>query len=451
MTTAFLPSAISAISSTARAPAGRRLHVVIVDEELPYPPTSGKRIRTLNLVLRLAPRHRLTYLCHRNADPREAEAAAAFLNDHGVETIVVDRAVPPKSGPLFYGRLAANLLSPLPYSVASHTSRSLRQAIAEYAANHRVDLWQCEWTPYAEALRDLRGARRLVVAHNVESLIWQRYHETEKNPLKRWYIGQQWRKFERFERWAYHEADCTVAVSAEDAARIRDQFGGRRVQVVDNGVDTSYFQPAVDAYQPDAPARDDASSLASASGACGAGRILFLGSLDWRPNLDAVGQLLEHVFPAVQAHEPAARLCLVGRNPPEWLRRQAAATPGVELHASVPDVRPYLAGCSVLAVPLRIGGGSRLKILEALACGVPVVSTRVGAEGLCLEPGRHLTVVDGIADLAPALVQCLREPEAAREQARCGRCIVTERYDWSVLADRLEQVWLSCCQPLATQ
>jgi glycosyltransferase involved in cell wall biosynthesis len=424
-TTAPLPVTPEA---PARPPA-RRLHVAIVDEELPYPPTSGKRIRTLNLLLRLARRHWVTYLCHRNADAGEARRAAEFLEGHGVETVVVGRAVPRKSGPLFYARLAANLLSPLPYSVASHTSRALRRAVARYAAAHRVDLWQCEWTPYAEALRGLSGVRRLVVAHNVESLIWQRYHETEANPLKRWYVGRQWRKFERFERRAYSEADCTVAVSPEDAARIRGQFGGRRVQVVDNGVDTCFFRPAPPPVGP--------------------GRILFLGSLDWRPNLDAVGQLLEHVFPAVRAGEPGARLSLVGRNPPAWLRRQAAATAGVDLYADVADVRPYLAACTVLAVPLRIGGGSRLKILEALAAGVPVVSTRVGAEGLCLEPGRHLTVVEGVTDMPAALVRCLRDPEPARAQAECGRGVVLERYDWGVLADRLEQVWLECCEPLS--
>src|SRR5215472_11706829 len=110
-----------------RPPCPRRpLRVVLVDEELPYPATSGKRIRTLNLTLRLARRHQLTYVCHRNADPEEARRAAEFFADHGIETVVVDRAVPPKSGPGFYLRLAANLLSQLPYSVASHTSRALR-------------------------------------------------------------------------------------------------------------------------------------------------------------------------------------------------------------------------------------------------------------------------------------------------------------------------------------
>ena len=107
--------------------ARRPLHVVILDEELPYPPTSGKRIRTLNLTRRLASRHRLTYLCHRNANPREAEEARSHFAELGIETVIVERTVPPRSGPRFYARLAANLLSRLPYSVASHNSRALRR------------------------------------------------------------------------------------------------------------------------------------------------------------------------------------------------------------------------------------------------------------------------------------------------------------------------------------
>lgn len=405
-----------------RMPVGRPLHVVMVDEELPYPPLSGKRIRTLNLTLRLARRHRITYLCHRNADAAEARQAQEYLHAQGIRTVVVDRAIPAKHGPTFYARLAANLFSPLPYSVASHTSRQLCLALRSYAATHAIDLWHCEWTPYAEALRVVRGAPRVVVAHNVESLIWQRYFENEADPVKRWYIGKQWRKFEHFERRAFAEADRIVAVSAADAALLTRSFAARRVDVVDNGVDTRYFCPAGTPRNPR--------------------RILFVGSLDWRPNLDAVLLLLDLIFPAVQACEPAARLSLVGRNPPAWLRRRVADQPGVELHATVPDVRPYLAEAGILAVPLRIGGGSRLKILEALASGLPVVSTRVGAEGLELVPGEHVTVVERPEQMAEALLATMRNPQAAVAQAEAGRQVVLQRYDWDGLADRLEQVWL---------
>ena len=150
--------------------------------------------------------------------------------------------------------------------------------------------------------------------------------------LRRWYIGLQWRKYETFEQRAFQQVDRVVAVSPEDAASIREHFGARSVDVVENGVDTEYFQPVFSGRVP-----------------C---RILFLGSLDWRPNLDAVEQLLSRIFPAVRAHEPAARLCLVGRNPPDSLQQRVATTPGLELHADVPDVRPFLAQAALMVVPL---------------------------------------------------------------------------------------------------
>jgi glycosyltransferase involved in cell wall biosynthesis len=407
----------------------RPLRVAIVDEELPYPPTSGKRIRSLNLTMRLARRHELTYICHRNADPEEARRAADFFEGCGIQTVVVDRAIPAKSGPGFYARLAANLLSPLPYSVASHTSRELRAALQQHAATHAVDLWHCEWTPYAESLRSVSG-RRVVVAHNVESVIWKRYYETEAATLRRWYVGHQWRKFEQFERRALAEADCTIAVSDIDAERFRREFGVARVDVVENGVDTAYFRPGAGRRTP--------------------GRLLFLGSLDWRPNLDGVSRLLDDIFPAVSAAEPHASLDIVGRNPPTWLRRRVAESPGVALHSDVPDVRPFLANCELMLVPLRIGGGSRLKILEALAAGVPVVSTRVGAEGLHLEPGRDLSVSQDTDDLAPAVIAALRSPERSTRQAASGRERVLARYDWDSLANEMERVWLDCVRGLST-
>ncbi len=400
------------------------MHAVVVDGDVSYPPSSGKRLRTLHLMLRLARRHRLTYIARAQGGAAEARQAVAFLGDHGIEPILVEDPLPRKTGPGFYARLAGNLLSSLPYSAASHRSRRMREAVRSYAAWHSVDLWQFEWTPYVAALPADPTARRLLIAHNVDSLIWQRYHENESHPLKRFYIRQQWRKFERFERRVFAEVDRVVAVSPEDAALVRRQFGVERVDVVDNGIDRPFFEGVRGGGKPET--------------------ILFLGSLDWRPNLDAVRLLLDDIFPAVRRAEPSARLCIVGRNAPDWLTRRVAAMDNVELHADVADVRPYLADSGVLAVPLRIGGGSRLKILEALACGLPVVSTRIGAEGLSLRPGEDLVVVEDEAGMAAALIECLRDPAEARAKARQGRQVVHERYDWDVLAGKLEEVWEKC-------
>ncbi len=402
----------------------RPLHVAIIDEELPYPAVSGKRIRTLNLTLRLAQRHQVTYVCHRNANPDEAEAARVHFARHGITTVMVDRAVPRKSGPGFLARLGLNLLSPLPYSVATHDSTAMRHVLCDLAAREAIDLWHCEWTPYAQPLNCLPSVRHVVMAHNVESLIWQRYFETETHPLKRWYIGKQWRKFESFERRVLQRADRTIAVSPDDAVLFRERFGVERVAVVDNGVDTAFFQPEGQPRQPH--------------------QLLFLGSLEWRPNLDAVDQFLTYVLPRVRQACPAVECRIVGRNPPAALRKRVETMHGVELHADVADVRPFLAQSALMVVPLRIGGGSRLKILEALATGLPVVSTRVGAEGLCLRDGEHLTVCDGVADMAGSILDSLCDPETAQARADAGRRLVTERYDWDALADRLEEVWLDC-------
>jgi len=215
--------------------------------------------------------------------------------------------VPPKSGPSFYARLAANCLSPLPYSVVSHDSVALRRALQQHAATHSVDLWHCEWTPYVQALRAVAGPR-VVVAHNVESVIWQRYFETETNALRRWYIGRQWRKFRRFEQRALCDAERTIAVSDVDAERFRDEFGVARVRVVENGVDTQYFQPS--------PAPRDSA------------RLLFLGTSTGDPISDGVQLLLDDIFPLVRRVIPEAKLDVVGRNPPDALRRHIAKTAG---------------------------------------------------------------------------------------------------------------------------
>jgi glycosyltransferase involved in cell wall biosynthesis len=396
------------------------MNVVIVDGDVSYPPTSGKRLRTLNLLLPLARRHRLTYVGRGQGNPDEDRRAVDYLSNQGIEAHVVDDPVPRKKGLAFFARLAGNLLSPLPYSVATHHSARMRAAVAGVASRQSVDLWQVEWSGYLYAVEG-SPAPVVLQAHNVDTLIWQRFHETEPSALKRWYIARQWQKFERFERRAFRSVRRIVAVSPEDAALAREKFGVDRIDVVDNGVDVQSFGDV----HPAATSRT----------------VLYLGSLDWRPNLDALRLLLDSIFPNVQANEPDARLLIVGRHPPAWLRRRVATLEGVELHADVPDVRPYLAQSLVMAVPLRVGGGSRLKILEALAAGLPVVSTRVGAEGLALRPELDYTLADTTEQQVAALIGCLRQPQRALAQAAHGRSTVRERYDWPMLADRLERVW----------
>jgi glycosyltransferase involved in cell wall biosynthesis len=266
--------------------------------------------------------------------------------------------------------------------------------------------------------------RAVVVAHNVESLIWQRYYEMETNPAVRWYIRGQWKKLERFEGTIFNRARRVVAVSDADASIISSRFARESVDVVDNGVDLEYFQPSF--------RRADSSN------------VLFLGSLDWRPNLDAARLLLDHLFPQLLAMRAKARLAIVGRSPPCWLAESVRRQPAAELYSDVPDVRPHLAAAAAMVVPLRIGGGTRLKILEAAAAGVPVVSTAIGAEGLSFVPGEHYLQANSPEQVVAALVRVLDDRPAAVAMAARARCHVSAHYGWPALADKLERVWLAC-------
>jgi glycosyltransferase involved in cell wall biosynthesis len=397
------------------------MRVAVVDSDLPYPPTSGKRLRSLNLMLPLAKRHRLKCICRGRRGSPEAKAAIEFLRDHGVEPVLYEDRLPRKSGPGFYARLAANLLSSRPYSVTSMLGPGLRAAVATHAVPGRTDLVHFEWLGLVETLPPGTMLPHVVDAHNVETLIWQRYHETEPRRLRRWYVKRQWNKFQRFERRVFAAATRVIAVSDADATLMRTQFGVERVDIVENGVDRAAFEKV--------------------EGERDGNTIVFLGSLDWRPNLDAVDLLLGEIFPRVRQQCPAARLRLVGRKPPASLVERVRTCPGVELHADVPDVRPHLAESGVMVVPLRIGGGSRLKILEALACGLPVVSTAVGAEGLRLRAEEDYVRAEGSAGLAEALCDALRNPGPLREMAERARRFVLDEYDWAVQAERLGQVW----------
>jgi glycosyltransferase involved in cell wall biosynthesis len=391
--------------------------VVVVDEGLPWPLDSGKRIRTVELLRRLAGDFRIRLVAPR--DPADPESSLDALRDLGIEPVPVPRRAPRKRGVRFALDLARNLATPRPYMAMAHRSRAVRARVAAEAAT--ADLVHVEWTPLVVNVPEDLGRPLCVSAHNVEADVFERAAATARGFARRAYLGAQAGKVRRFEARALARADRVIAVSDSDARRLSER-SGRPVSVVENGVDAARFAP-------DPAARPDPD------------RLVFVGSLDWRPNQDGVSWFVERVLPRLRARRPSATFSVVGRSPPEGLVRRLAALPGVALHASVPDVRVHLATAAACVVPLRVGGGSRLKICEALAMGRPVVSTTVGAEGLHVDDG--VVLADGEDALADACARVLASPAEAAARARRGRDAVLARHEWGRLAEAQAEVWES--------
>lgn len=389
------------------------MKILVIDEEFPWPMDTGKRTRSLSLIAHLARGHEVAYLAYGDATGAEAEA----LRERGIEPIGVPPLDRRKEGPRFYLRLLLNLFSRWPYIVSSHHSARFERALRAAVDGGGYDVVIAEWSPYAIFLRGLRSVPTVVVAHNIEAGIWRRYEANEPNLLKRWYIGIQRRKVEAFERRCFGWADGATAVSAAEAREIGSYGVGYEVAVVDNGVDVDYFHPARRESDPDS--------------------LVFTGSMDWRPNQDAVEYFVKEIFPRVRERRPKATFTAVGRRPPRHVV-DLGRRPGVAITGTVDDVRPYVERATLCVVPLRIGGGSRLKILEAMAMHRPVLSTSVGAEGLSVRDGEHLVLADDPQGFADAAVELLEDVERRQLIADAGRSLVESRYRWSSLGGRLE-------------
>lgn len=395
----------------------RRLKVLALDEEIPFPLNSGKRIRTWNLMRHLAKRHDITFVCYaERTDPRIAE-----MERLGIRVVTVPELAP--AGSLQFNAGAfGNLFSSWPYSVARHHTARFRNAVHRLVTAESFDLVHCEWTPYASFLPATKNLPAILMAHNMETTVWRRRAEHASHPAERLYMRLQAAKMERFEKRSFRCAQRVAAVTAEEE-RTAKLWGARATSLVSNGVDTEALQPAMEAPEKNS--------------------MLFLGSLDWQPNRDALQFLLREILPSIRAATPTATLHVVGRQPAKKLQEQVAETPGVNWVGEVPDIRPWFARAAVVLVPLRIGGGSRIKILESLAMGKAVVTTSIGAEGLEVTSGKDCLIADGPEAFAQGVVEILRSPERAATLGRQGRALVVERYDWSRLAENLSDAWLA--------
>lgn len=388
------------------------MRILWLKTELLHPVDKGGKIRTYNMLKALKRDCHITYLTldDGTADDKARELASEYCH----ELICVPHRRREKFTTGFYVELVMNLASDLPYAIKKYESAEMRREIEKRVG--QFDVLICDFlAPAVNVPHDLDCAT-VLFQHNVEAMIWKRHYEVQTNAAKKRYLFRQWRKMFDFEAKACPKFDCVVAVSREDREMMQEQYGVKNVYDVPTGVDTEFFRPSGEVERKPH-------------------NLVFTGSMDWLPNEDAIRYFTEEIMPRIKQTIPGVTLTVVGRDPYPALLELSKRDPSVIVTGRVDDVRPYMEAASVYIVPLRIGGGTRLKIYEGMAMEKTIVSTSIGAEGLPVTNGEEIVLADTPESFADAVIKLLQNETLANEIGRRAAARVRREFGWESVAD----------------
>jgi polysaccharide biosynthesis protein PslH len=401
-----------------------RLSILYVSPMPASPPRFGAQARIHGLMTQLARRHDLTAVMQFDTEV-DADECRRAMQAYCRDVVLVPR---PYVGEGLAKRLFQfqSLASTRSWERGLAAVPDMQRALDRVLRAERFDLVNLEFSVLGEY--DLRQAppnerlpRLVVDSHNIDYQLSRQYARAGRSLAHRLYAGVNWRKLRREELGTYRDADGVYLCSAEDERRLLDVIPGARTAIIPNAADVEYYQP-----RPTDPPPDGRT-------------VVFFGLLSYAPNVDAVIYFVQKIWPRVAEAHPEARFKIIGGRPPRSL--QLLAGPRIELTGFVPDLRPHLAAAAAVVVPLRLGGGTRLKIVEAMAMGKAIVSTPLGAEGIEAIPGRDLLVEEQPEAFVDAVNRLLGDPGLAARIGQSGRSLAVERYSWSGAARALESFY----------
>ena len=376
-----------------------------------WPLTSGARLRDYYLAREISRHAKLTYLGFARTAGLEMKSGRAGL-DQELECILV-----PRRNTYSPANLIRGLAGPLPVNILNFTTQGMRAELERILRSDRFDLVQMEGVhlyAYLPVIAAAPGRPRVIADwHNIESELIRRYSEN-LSPLlpKRWYAARTARLVETLEGSLLDKCDAHLVCSERERKVLLARSPAAQIRVVENGVDTAAFVPQES--QTKRQRRD----------------LVFVGSMDYHANIDAAMYFSREIWPQLHALRPDLRFMIVGSRPTTEivaLGQQA----GITVTGTVDSVAPYYEAALAAVVPLRVGSGTRLKVLESMAAGVPAISTRLGAEGLSVTDGKHLILADSAAEFTSAVTRLANDPAEWERIALAGRELVVRRYDWS--------------------
>jgi len=392
-----------------------RLRLLFLTPSVPYPPIGGFQIRVYQLIQHLSQYHRISLLTYRDNEGQDQQAIAAMKNI-GVEVHAVPRSFPTH----FRKRLDQihSLMSFSSYQMRSLYSASMQQAIDRILSKERFDIIHVESSQMA--VFDFGHHAPVVIdEHDIVYELLDRICRGERSLVRKLYGWIEYAKLRREEQRCWERVAGCVLTSAREETILHQHVPGKPTAVVPNGVDLNYFSPE--------------------DGVHTTGSIVLTGLMKTRPNADGAIFFVREILPLILRVRPDVTLTIVGADPPSEVR--SLAGPNVIVTGSVPDVRPYVARAAVSIVPLRMGSGTRLKILEGLAMGKAIVSTSLGCEGIAVNHGEHLLIADEVVEFASAILRLLKDPSLAGRLGRSGQALAVSTYSWGSSAPRLEHLY----------
>lgn len=395
------------------------MRILWLKTELLHPIDKGGKIRTYQMLKELKKKHRITYL---TLDDGTAEAdALEKSSEYAHETIVVPHRTAAKFSTKFYLELGNNLASKLPYFMQKYVSKAMLGEVSKRANRDSFDVVICDFLTPAVNMPEKIEIPTILFQHNVETVIWRRHFEVQKNAVKKAYLKNQWKKSFAYERDTCRKFDFVIAVSGEDAETMKSEFAVENIRAISTGVDTEFFAPDKNVV------RDEFN-------------IVFTGSMDWLPNEDGIRWFTEEVYPIIKQKIPRVSLTVVGRNPFPSLLELSKKDSSIIITGRVPDVRPFMNRAAVSIAPLRIAGGTRLKVYESMAMELPMIATTIGAEGLPVRDGKEIILRDSAPEFAAAVVRLLTEKDAAKKIGLEAAKTVREKFGWQQVADDFAEI-----------
>ncbi|GAB4274080.1 MAG: glycosyltransferase [Candidatus Promineifilaceae bacterium] len=403
------------------------MRILILTPQLPYPPHQGTTLRNYYIIRGLTQHHEVTLLTFVEQGQAADDETTRPLRQHLYNFYTVP--APTRSTAKRLWQLATTTLPDMAHRLYSREFATMLRCLTQDA--HRFDLVQIEGIELARYIYDIRVANKTTPIifdnHNAETELQKRNMLTDLRTPRRWaaafYSLVQVLRLRRFERWACRQADGVTAVSETDLRLLQTLVNqpGKPLAAIPNSLDVEDMAQAAANCPTDPGTSFD---------------LLFTGKMDYRPNVDAVLWFAAEIFPLIKAQRPQTTLAVVGQKPHARLARLHEVD-GVTVTGWVESVRPYLAQALVMIMPFRVGSGTRLKLIEAMAAGKAVVSTRVGAEGFPVENGRHLILVDEPAQFAQAVLALLNSPEK-RQILGKEAAVFARQYDWRVVIPQFD-------------